>query len=198
MSVEVASLPGQAPGLADIRGRPSVMEDERSAFVRAHLAFVWRSLRRFGVTDADAPDAVQQVFIAATTRFGTIEPGRERAFLFGTALRIASKVRRSHARRSFRIGGDDSEPDTHASPSPTTEELVDQRRARAMLDQILDGMSDELRAVFVLFEVEQMTMAEIADLLAVPAGTVASRLRRAREYFQERVRRHKARSQGGS
>jgi RNA polymerase sigma-70 factor (ECF subfamily) len=174
------------------------LEDERSAFVRTHLAFVWRALRRFGVPDADAADATQHVFIVATARLARIEPGRERAFLFGTALRVASKARRSRARKPLLLlkdtEGEDADPDDHAADGASTEELVDQRRARAVLDGILDDMTDELRAVFVLYEVEQMTMAEIADLLELPAGTVASRLRRGREYFQERVARRAQRS----
>jgi RNA polymerase sigma-70 factor (ECF subfamily) len=78
-----------------------------------------------------------------------------------------------------------------ASPSP--EEVADQHRARALLDEVLDAMSMELRAVFVLFELEEMQTSEIAAVLDLPAGTVASRLRRAREEFQGIVARIKAR-----
>jgi RNA polymerase sigma-70 factor (ECF subfamily) len=165
--------------------------------VRAHIAFVWRALRRFGASEADAADATQQVFIVATSRLDRIEPGRERAFLFGIALRVASKVRRSRARKPLALFGDDADADDHAAEWPSTEELVDQRRARVVLDSILDGMTDDLRAVFVLYELEQMTMAEIADLLELPSGTVASRLRRAREYFQRHAART-ARMSGGT
>lgn len=196
MSADVASLRGPAPDLPDVGARPLPVEDERSAFVREHLAFVWRALRRFGVPSADGPDATQKVFIAATARLDAIEPGRERAFLFGTALRVAAKMRRRNARKPLSGAGDGNELDHQASPWPDTEELVDQRRARELLDRILDGMSDDLRAVFVLYEIEEMTMAEIADLLAVPAGTVASRLRRAREYFHGQVRTRAVRSGG--
>lgn len=186
-----ASRRNVSPPLANSNGMPRAAEDERSALVRAHLGFVWRALRRFGVPDADAPDATQQVFIAATARMGSIEPGREKSFLFGTALRVAAKFRRTLSRKPL-AGSDDVDIDAQGSPWPSAEELLDQRRARAVLDDILDGMSDDLRAVFVLYEVEQMTMAEIATLLDVPAGTVASRLRRAREYFQSRVARRAA------
>jgi len=66
---------------------------------------------------------------------------------------------------------------------------MDQRRARALLDRVLVGMPMDLRAVFVLFELEEMTMMEIATISDIPLGTVASRLRRARQTFQEAVRK---------
>jgi RNA polymerase sigma-70 factor (ECF subfamily) len=87
--------------------------------------------------------------------------------------------------------GDD--PIDAADPAPGAEELVDRARARAELEAILDRMPLDLRAVFVLFELEQMTMAEIAATLDLPPGTVASRLRRGRESFQAAVRRRGAR-----
>ena len=71
--------------------------------------------------------------------------------------------------------------------------MLDRARARALLDEILEAMPLELRAVFTLFELEQLTMAQIAPLLGVPQGTVASRLRRAREVFVEHRKRLEAR-----
>jgi RNA polymerase sigma-70 factor (ECF subfamily) len=153
---------------------------------------VWRTVRRFGVPEADADDAAQRVFMIATQKLDDIEQGRQRAFLFGVALRVADKARRARSRRPV---SDDADPDRHESLFPGPDELVDQRRARAMLDAILSSLSEDLRAVFVLYEVEQMTMAEIADLLAVPPGTVASRLRRARQLFCDRLERQKALSE---
>jgi RNA polymerase sigma-70 factor (ECF subfamily) len=170
-------------------GSREPVEDERNAFVRDHLGFVWRALRRLGLADADAADATQRVFLTATARLQRIEPGRERAFLFGTALRIVANFRRTAARKPSTPFGADADADDYPAEQPTAEDLVDRKRARDVLDAILDGMTDDLRAVFVLYELEQMTMEEIADMLALPAGTVASRLRRGREYFQERVTR---------
>jgi RNA polymerase sigma-70 factor (ECF subfamily) len=63
------------------------------------------------------------------------------------------------------------------------DELIEQRRARAALDSILEKLGDGLRSVFVLHEIEQLTMSEISDALGIAPGTVASRLRRARERF---------------
>jgi RNA polymerase sigma-70 factor (ECF subfamily) len=156
-------------------------------FVRTHFAFVWRTLRRFGVPESDAQDAAQRVFVIATERLDRIQQKKERAFLFGTAVRVADKVRRSHARKPT---VSDSDPDGEPSPWPSADELLDQRRARAVLDSILDEMTDDLRAVFVLYEIEQMTVNDISNVLEIPLGTAASRLRRAREVFRERARAH--------
>lgn len=156
------------------------------ALVTEHFDFVWRCLVRLGVPRADAEDALQQVFLVASSKLEAIEPGRERAFLFGTALRIASRARRTRERRREIL---DDEPETRADATPQADDLLDRARARAALDAILDGMPIELRAVFVLHELEQLTMAQIAELLELPSGTVASRLRRAREEFRAAARR---------
>ena len=159
------------------------------ALVTAHHAFVWRSLRRLGVPDGDIDDASQQVFLVAHRRLAKIASESERAFLFQTALRVAADWRRARRRRGERAGVDLLEvPDLGANP----EELMDQRRARAVLDRVLAVMPMELRAVFVLFELEEMSTAQIAQILEIPVGTAASRLRRAREEFRQIIKRRKA------
>lgn len=168
-------------------------EARARALVTENFSFVWRSLLRLGVPRPDAEDALQQVFLVASRKIDDIEPGRERSFLFGTAVRIASRARRTAQRRREVL---DNEPERAVDPAPGAEEQIDRARARATLDAILDGMPIELRAVFVLFELEQSTMADIAVLLDVPPGTVASRLRRAREHFQTAARRLAARGKG--
>ena len=70
--------------------------------------------------------------------------------------------------------------------------LLDQKRLRQMLDRVLDALSDDLRVSFVLYELEGLSSPEIATLLRIPLGTVASRLRRGREAFELEVRRLKA------
>lgn len=158
-----------------------------------HFEFVWRSVRRLGVPESDADDATQQVFIVAAGKLGAIALGSERAFLFGAALRVASHVRRAHRRRG-EVTYTVPEPEDGA---PSAEELIDRRRARALLDEVLESLPMEVRAVFVLFELEEMTLSEIAALLGIPPGTAASRLRRGRELFQSAVARLKVRQRSG-
>jgi RNA polymerase sigma-70 factor (ECF subfamily) len=157
--------------------------------VANHHGLVWRWLRRLGVWECDADDATQQVFLTAHRRLAGVARGSERSFLLQTALRVAANWRRSRQRRREEDGWDLANlPDFTAGPEEL-EELIDRRRARAMLDSALDLLPMELRTVLVLFEIEELTMAEIATVVEIPLGTVASRLRRAREVFRETVTR---------
>jgi RNA polymerase sigma-70 factor (ECF subfamily) len=160
---------------------------------RDHIEFLWRSVRRLGVPEADADDAVQRVLIIAAGKLASIEVGRERAFLFATALRVASHARRAQRRRS-EVPEDQAA--SAASGAPSAEDLLDRLRARELLDQVLESLPIDIRAVFILFEMEEMTLAEIASLLGIPSGTAASRLRRGRELFQAEIARFKARRRG--
>ncbi|MFO0555204.1 MAG: sigma-70 family RNA polymerase sigma factor [Polyangiaceae bacterium] len=170
---------------------PVASSPERAARLRelvvTHHAFVWRSLVRLGVPKADAEDALQQVMMVAARRLDDITPGAERSFLYGVSLRVASRTRRTHARRREVV--DDAVGAERVDESARPDELVDRARARALLDEILESMPLELRSAFTLFELEQLTMIQIAELLGVPQGTVASRLRRAREVFAEQRKR---------
>lgn len=157
--------------------------------VRTYHDFIWRLLRRLGIPQANVDDATQQVFCVAARRIDQIVPGSERSFLFGTALRVASDDRRSARHREQ----PDGELDRHVSPVPDPEALVEENRRRRLLDEILGSMSIELRAILVLFELEQMTKSEVAELLNIPEGTAMSRLRRARKEFQAIARRRLAR-----
>lgn len=160
-----------------------------------HLDFIWRSLRRLGVPATDVDDCTQQVCWVLARKLDTIEEGCERPFVFSTALRVASDARRSRTRRREVF----EEPAEIVDTRPTPEQVAQQRRDRALLDEVLDAMPLELRTVFVLFELEELPTAEIAAALDLPTGTVASRLRRAREEFRSIAARLKARgeSRGG-
>ena len=159
--------------------------------VEAHFDFIWRSLRRLGVAEHSVDDAAQQVWIVAARKLTTITPGQERAFLFGTALRVASDARRSASRRREVLG--DGEDEGPIDQAPRADQQLDAHRARALLDDVLAAISIELRAVFVLYELEELPIPEIASLVGVPVGTASSRLRRARAEFQQIVKRMRAR-----
>jgi RNA polymerase sigma-70 factor (ECF subfamily) len=164
------------------------------AFVREHHGFVWRVLRRAGLSPSDADDAAQQVFMIVTRRMGDIVVGAERAFLYRTAARVASSAHRSVARRRDTSGLDGDE--AH-HPAPLPDELLDQRRARELLDRILSELPAPLSAALILFDIEGLSKWEVAEALGVPEGTVASRVKRARAEIEARVFRLEARLRRG-
>lgn len=161
--------------------------DERvQAQVRESFAYVWRLLRRLGLGPTDAEDAAQQVFIVLAKKISELECGKERAFLYGTAVRIAWRARRTLERRREELRPAVDEEDC---PSPAPDQILAQREARSLLDKILGSLPLDVRTVFVLFEVEGLSLTEIARALEIPRGTVASRLRRGRTEFRRMVRR---------
>ena len=159
------------------------------AMVDAHFNFIWRYLRGLGVPEANVDDAAQQVFLVAAQKLEAVVVGSERSFLVGTALGVAANARRAYARRQ-EVSDAALVARTDEAPSP--EERTETRRGLAVLDQFLESLPEELRVVFILFELEGLTMSAIAETLALPQGTVASRLRRAREEFQAMARRFQA------
>jgi RNA polymerase sigma-70 factor, ECF subfamily len=153
--------------------------------VGAHFDFIWRNLKRLGVREGDVDDLVQKVFVTAARKLDQMRPGAERAFLYAIAVREAG-----HARRSYRRRGEESAEgalDDKSTGALRPDEQVDRENAKRAIASVLDGMEEELRMVFVLFEVEEMTASEIAELLEIPVGTAKSRLRRAREVFADRT-----------
>ena len=149
---------------------------------RDHHQTVWRTLRRWGLDPQEAADTGQQAYVVATERLVDIQAGSERAFLIGTALHIAQASCRKNSRIQL-----EEDMDLHGavrvrsmSEKLSDTELVDLALAR------IDPLWVE---VFILYELEGLSCPEIAQALSLPLGTVASRLRRAREGFREAARR---------
>jgi RNA polymerase sigma-70 factor (ECF subfamily) len=161
---------------------------ELAELVLEHADFVFRSLRRLGLGVAEAEDCAQQVFLVAGQKISTIQRGKERAFLFGTVKNLAAEFRRRSARRAEIELVEASMEDALAIESSLDEEL-DQKRARALLDEVLAAMPEKYREVFVLSEIEELSATEVGLCLDIPPGTVASRLARSREVFDETLNR---------
>jgi RNA polymerase sigma-70 factor (ECF subfamily) len=142
----------------------------------AHHATVWRTMRRLGLSPDAAADATQDTFLVAVQRLGDIQPDSERAFLVGTAIRVAHTQRRKNERWTL-----DEDMDQRVSRIRDTD---DSQADLDLCDLALSKITPELAQVFVLYEIEEFTSPEIAALLHIPLGSVASRLRRAREQFR--------------
>jgi RNA polymerase sigma-70 factor (ECF subfamily) len=182
-----AAAPSASPEALAIATSPEVATPLR-ALLDAHYASIWRLLRRFGVREGETDDAAQEVFWIAARRLADIRAGSESAFLYGIAVRVAARARRA---RDLRLVSADA-LDTMTDEKPSAEELLHLRRARDLLDLVLDSMPDKLREVFVLFELDEIEIPAIAEILEIPLGTVGSRLRRAREEFSSIARRVRA------
>ncbi len=165
---------------AVVEAGPDSSKERFAHLFRQHYTWVWRLIRRLGVSEAQVDDVAQQVFLIANDKLGQITRGRERAFLAAAAQRVAANARRGAARR--KDCPDDGEVQKRASDA-TPEQLLDLKQRRARLDGWLDAIPAELRAPFVMFELEGHSLQEIANILAVPLGTVKTRLRRARALF---------------
>ena len=156
-----------------------------------HFDFIWRSLRRLGVSDEALDDAVQEVFITAYRALDSFE-GRSsvRSWLFGIAIHVARRAYRTAQRRHERALG--TVPDLAGGRGP--HEAVEHREAVGLFYELLDSLELNRRGVFVLAELEEMTGPEIADALGVELNTVYSRLRAARRDFNSALARHRARN----
>jgi len=154
---------------------------------RAHFAFVWRAAKRLGVRDAALDDVVQEVFHRRLASF----EGRSslRTWLFGITARVVRDHRRAVKRKAT---NGDVDPDTLPSTPPPGAESAEAVR---VLHQLLDALDDERREVFVMAELEQMPVPEIADALGLNLNTAYSRLRLARQDFEQALARHRARDE---
>jgi RNA polymerase sigma-70 factor (ECF subfamily) len=164
-------------------GQSSAELDTLVDAYNAHAPEIFRVLRRLGVADSAVEDAVQDVFAVAWRRREDFE-GRssQRTWLYGIARKVARDYRRKRQRASRetpdleRLPGG-SDPGTHS-------EAVEAAR---LVDSALKQMSEVLREVFVLVEIEQLTAPETAEILSVPLNTVYSRTRLARQQFRTLV-----------
>ena len=151
---------------------------------RSHYLLIWRTLRRLGLTEDGAADGTQQAFLIAAERLHEIREGSERAFLFGTAIRLARSSHRRNNRCQL-----EADMDTRVDPRRRVDEATNRRSVVELLDRVLRRMDEDLVTVFVLFELEGMSTPEIAELLQIPIGTASSRLRRARQAFRAAAQR---------
>ena len=151
---------------------------------RDYAPFVWRALRRLGIPESDVEDVTQEVFVVVHRKLGDFE-GRSslRTWIYGICARTASDYRRSGRVRREVVT--DAPPET--SHEASHEDAVALRQARRALDRILDALDDDKRAVFVLYEIEELTMAEVAEALGCPLQTAYSRLHAARKLVEAGV-----------
>ena len=151
-----------------------------------HFTYIWHLLRRLGVWERDLEDSAHDVFVVVYRHLDKYDPERPlRPWLAGIAYRVASDFRRRalHRRQSL----DDTVEAT--DERPLADAVVAEHEARALVYRALEQVDLDQRAVFVLHDLEGLTMPEIAAALEVGLNTCYSRLRLAREAFEKTVRR---------
>jgi RNA polymerase sigma-70 factor (ECF subfamily) len=168
---------------------------EFDALYRAHVDFVWRSLRRLGVREAALDDATQEVFMVVHRRFGEFRPGSSvKAWLFAIAQRTASDHRRWVRRKGNLLP-------LHEELTTQQDSPLDSAMTRQATDRVLAFLSqlDESRRVaFILSDLEQMTAPEIGAALGVNVNTVYYRIASARKAFAAFVEQDGADVLGGT
>ena len=155
-----------------------------------YFPFVWRAVANRGVPNAAMDDVVQEVFLVVHRKLGEFE-GRStlRTWLAG----IVRKVVADHVRKRGNQATGQEAVEDHLLESPEDPAAELERRAAVQLvSTLLEKMTDAHREVFVLYELEQLTTREIAELTRTNENTVQTRLKAARRTFQRGLERHRA------
>jgi RNA polymerase sigma-70 factor, ECF subfamily len=150
------------------------------ALYAEHAALVWRALVHLGVPEADREDLLQEVFVVVhQSRHNYQGRGQLTSWLYGIALRVASRHRRRERVRRGNAGA----IEIHPVELRTPEHVLLLRQRADLLQRILERLSSAKREVFVLFEIQGLSTDQVSSVLGVPRGTVFSRLHAAREEF---------------
>jgi RNA polymerase sigma-70 factor (ECF subfamily) len=153
---------------------------DTSSLFRAHAPFVASFLSRLGVERVDLDDAVQEVFLVVHRKGGYHEgPAQPPTWLAEIALRVASQLRRTRRRRAWETDRESDERQDSRTPF----EALDAAQSLERIQRAIDTLSLEQGAVFILYEIEGESCESIATGLAIPIGTVYSRLHAARRGF---------------
>ena len=149
---------------------------------RAEFDAVWRFVCRLGISSSDVEDLVHDVFLTAHKRWSTFDSTRPaRPWLFGIATRLVSDFRA--LRRHSAEVAQESAPEPGAEPPAALEH----RDANRVLEVALNKMPDVVRAVFVMHELEERSVPEIAEMMETPVPTAYTRLRSGRQIFADVV-----------
>jgi RNA polymerase sigma factor (sigma-70 family) len=161
-----------------------------AALVRRHAPMVWGACGRLLPNHHDAEDAFQATFLVLVRKAADVPKDMVANWLYGVARQTAVRLRAAAARRGQR------ETQVANMPEPTVQEVRD-ADLQAVVDEELSRLPDRYRGVIVLCDLEGLTRAEAARQLAIPEGSVASRLARARAMLAKRLTRRGTVFSGG-
>ncbi|MDF2692280.1 MAG: polymerase sigma factor RpoE [Labilithrix sp.] len=151
---------------------------------QAYAGFVWRTLKYQSVAERDLDDLSQEVFLIIFQKLPEFEPhGSLRSWIYGITIRVAMGYRK-RARHRLEILVDET-PEAKADPSASTE--VDRISDKRQFTALLARLDEDKREVFVLHTIENVPMAEVAEMIGVPLKTAHSRLATARKQLLEMI-----------
>jgi RNA polymerase sigma-70 factor, ECF subfamily len=181
------------PQLRSLKGASSAATggglDFPAAFAE-HFGYVWQTLRRLGVPERDLDDVTHDVFLKVYHQIGQYESSRPlRPWLFGFAFRVAADYKRLSRNRRELLQLDQEPFDS--APSAIERLVFTERLELALI--ALQGLELERRAVFILHELDEVSIPDVAEALGINVNTAYSRLRLAREDFSKAARRLRAR-----
>lgn len=157
------------------------------------LDALYRTALRCSGTSTEAEDLLQETALQAYVHFGRLrDKGAVRAWFFKILLRTHLNRTRARGRRLEVVASqieEEAYEDALAAwrPAPTPEQILDRQRSRECLNAALDALSPSLRTVVWLIDVEGFKQREVARMLEISEGTVASRLFRAHQRLRERL-----------
>lgn len=166
------------------------METDAASLIREYAPFVWRVLRHLGVREDQLEDVSQEVFLTVFRQLPQFEARSSlRTWIYGICWNVAAYARRQQRARRESVRDELPEPTELASQDRD----VWLKQAHAQLIRALETLDETQRTVFVLYEIEELSMDEIAQALGKPLTTCYSRLYAARARVQSFVRREEGR-----
>lgn len=167
------------------------------ALFDAHAAFLVRVAERLTGSASLAEDVVQEAFIVACRRREILREGSDlRAWLYRVVRNVVRQHRRTKARRLAFLDRFGAEPRWPEAGGHDPEQIIADREHGRLIRAAITDLPLKQREVFVLYELEELSGREIAELLSVGENTVWSRLRLARKRFESACRRRMAREGG--
>ncbi len=172
---------------------PAVSVPSFPRIYKLYFGFVWSCTRRLGVSEAELDDVVQEIFIVIHGRLHTLEqPESLRSWIYGIVRRTVSTYHRAKRAKLAASLTHITEPVVQYPQQPSPQELAEQSDQVRLLWSLLEKLDPPKREVFVLAELDEMTVPEIASAIEVPLNTVYSRLRAARQELEDALARHHA------
>ena len=187
---EHGSISHDSPCVSETPSFPSIYQN--------YFDFVWTSARALGVGPDAIDDVVQEAFIVINGRLHTLrEPSALRSWIYGIVRRVVlAQIRSQRRRDAYTLKYGEANVDALGLLTPS--DIADRSAQSKLLWDLLDRIDESKREIFIMAELAEMTMPEIAQALDIPLGTASSRLRAARKVFEMALARHNAsQRQGG-